>query len=297
MKKLSAEIRALEEAAEELNQAIGEVRARRRQQDARHFPVPAPNCRQLAMRAGGEVVFPPGTLDGLDEVMLRGLLESVARKLDTFSASSRTGARRTTRAEPSQANGSASGAGDRLLVADARGEHGAFRLSLFRRYPALTPGEDVPVAIVSLQPECESWGELRQSDFEADEELARLVPALQYMLQNYTGGSTLEQIARTAHLSPFHFHRRFTELLGITPKHYLFDCQVVAAKRLLASGELGLAEIAAHTGFAHQSHFTSRFKQATGLTPTRWRRLLSHSGSAAPSRTRSRGKSAGKRGD
>ena len=26
-------------------------------------------------------------------------------------------------------------------------------------------------------------------------------------------------------------------------------------------------------GPPHQSHFTSRFKQATGLTPTRWRRF------------------------
>jgi AraC family transcriptional regulator len=34
-----------------------------------------------------------------------------------------------------------------------------------------------------------------------------------------------------------------------------------------------LSEIAKECGFAHQSHFTSRFKQATGLTPTRWRRL------------------------
>jgi AraC family transcriptional regulator len=37
--------------------------------------------------------------------------------------------------------------------------------------------------------------------------------------------------------------------------------------------KVALAEIAAECGFAHQSHFTSRFKQATGLTPTRWRRF------------------------
>jgi AraC family transcriptional regulator len=33
-------------------------------------------------------------------------------------------------------------------------------------------------------------------------------------------------------------------------------------------------DIASSCGFAHQSHFTSRFKQATGLTPTRWRKLV-----------------------
>ena len=46
------------------------------------------------------------------------------------------------------------------------------------------------------------------------------------------------------------------------------------AKRELLAREKDLAQIATDCGFAHQSHFTSRFKQATGLTPTRWRRMM-----------------------
>ena len=84
---------------------------------------------------------------------------------------------------------------------------------------------------------------------------------------------TLDDIARKAHLSPFHFHRRFTDLIGQTPKHFLLGCQIHEAKRGLVSRRRELTQIASDTGFAHQSHFTSRFKQATGLTPTRWRRL------------------------
>jgi AraC family transcriptional regulator len=41
---------------------------------------------------------------------------------------------------------------------------------------------------------------------------------------------------------------------------------------MLLAREKDLIDIAADCGFAHQSHFTSRFKQATGLTPTKWRR-------------------------
>ena len=108
------------------------------------------------------------------------------------------------------------------------------------------------------------------------------MPSLQFMQENYREKANLHQIARTVHLSPFHFHRRFTELLGITPKHYLFDCQIAEAKRKLAQGEMDLKEIADHCGFAHQSHFTSRFKQATGLTPTRWRRLARDHGDDKP---------------
>jgi len=114
---------------------------------------------------------------------------------------------------------------------------------------------------------------LRSEDFDADQELSRLVPALKFMQQEFHRGPTLQEIAKTVHLSPFHFHRRFTELLGITPKHFLLDCQIEQAKEQLVGREKELSEIATACGFAHQSHFTSRFKQATGLTPTRWRRL------------------------
>jgi AraC-like DNA-binding protein len=116
---------------------------------------------------------------------------------------------------------------------------------------------------------------LRASDFAADPELARLVGAMQFMHQEFGRGPSLSQIAETVHLSAFHFHRRFTELLGITPKHFLLECQIFQAKRTLMSGDQDLAGIAKSCGFAHQSHFTSRFKQATGLTPTRWRKWAS----------------------
>jgi AraC family transcriptional regulator len=108
---------------------------------------------------------------------------------------------------------------------------------------------------------------------QADSEIARLIPALKFMRQEFHRGPTLGEISRQVHLSPFHFHRRFAELLGLTPKHYMLECQITEAKAQLLAARKELSQIAADCGFAHQSHFTSRFKQATGLTPTRWRRL------------------------
>jgi AraC-like DNA-binding protein len=163
---------------------------------------------------------------------------------------------------------------DRVPLADSRGDLWNFRVVVHRTYPALGEG---PFVFFCQQPECKQWGTLRAVDFQADPEIARLVPALKYMQEHFSKGPTLVNIAKTVHLSPFHFHRRFTELLGITPKHFLLDCQIEDAKRMLAAREKSLAEIAIACGFAHQSHFTSRFKQATGLTPTRWRRLATES--------------------
>jgi AraC-like DNA-binding protein len=160
---------------------------------------------------------------------------------------------------------------DRVLLPDSIGDLWSFRVVTHRKYPALSHG---PVAFFSIQPDCCDWGALRSTDFQADPEVARLIPAIQFMHQEFHRGPTLNEIAKVVHLSPFHFHRRFTELLGITPKHFLLECQIYEAKLQLASGEKELVDIASGCGFAHQSHFTSRFKQAAGLTPTRWRKLL-----------------------
>jgi AraC-like DNA-binding protein len=159
---------------------------------------------------------------------------------------------------------------DRIMLADAHGDRWPYRAVTFKTYPALGDG---PFSFFCLQPDCGEWGVLKPTDFQADAELARLIPALRFMQAEFHKGPTLVDIARTVHLSPFHFHRRFTELLGLTPKQFLLDCQIQLAKSELISGEKELVQIARECGFAHQSHFTSRFKQATGFTPTRWRRM------------------------
>jgi AraC-like DNA-binding protein len=159
---------------------------------------------------------------------------------------------------------------DRLAVPDSNGELWTFRVTTFKNYPALHDGA---VLIYGMEPGFCDWRALRTTDLAADDELCRLIPAMNFMQEEFRRGPTLGEISRTVHLSPFHFHRRFTELLGITPKHFQLECQIFHAKLLLASQEISLAEIAKTCAFAHQSHFTSRFKQATGLTPTRWRKL------------------------
>ena len=159
---------------------------------------------------------------------------------------------------------------DRILLPDSHGDHWTFRVMTYRSYPALGEGS---FTFFCLQPEAAEWALVRPTDLNADAELARLVPSMKFMAENFAKGPTLVDIAKTVQLSPFHFHRRFTELLGLTPKQFLLECQINQAKVDLLSRDKELAQIAKDCGFAHQSHFTSRFKQASGLTPTRWRRM------------------------
>jgi len=158
----------------------------------------------------------------------------------------------------------------RLPLPDSRGDLWTFRCTVYRKLPALSHG---PAAAYCLEPACYDWSTLRPTDIQADVEMARLVPSMEFMQKEYARGPGLTEISRIVHLSPFHFHRRFSGLMGVTPKHFMLESQIFDAKSQLASGANELVEIAANCGFAHQSHFTSRFKQATGLTPTRWRRM------------------------
>jgi AraC-like DNA-binding protein len=167
---------------------------------------------------------------------------------------------------------------DRVNLPDSHGDQWVFNRVVYKKYPALGGG---PVTFFCLQPECGDWSTVRPADLQADPELSRLMPAVKFMSADYSRGPTLAEISQQVKLSPFHFHRRFTELLGMTPKQYMLGCQIHQAKTELLAGQKELAVIAKECGFAHQSHFTSRFKQATGLTPTRWRRMALRRGQAA----------------
>jgi AraC family transcriptional regulator len=81
----------------------------------------------------------------------------------------------------------------------------------------------------------------------------------------------VEAIATWCGLSRAHFSRRFVAVTGISPQTMLLGSRIEAAKHLLERGAASLGEVAYATGFADQSHLTRTIRQATGLTPARYR--------------------------
>ncbi|MBV8781748.1 MAG: helix-turn-helix transcriptional regulator, partial [Phycisphaerae bacterium] len=124
------------------------------------------------------------------------------------------------------------------------------------------------------RPAVVDWLRLRPGDLAADPDSHRLVPAIDFMINPVSAQPDLPKIAASVKLSPFHFHRRFAESFGITPKNLRVAAQIAFAQKLLTDPNVKLIDVARLAGFAHQSHFTSRFKQRTGMTPTRWRSLM-----------------------
>jgi AraC-like DNA-binding protein len=102
-----------------------------------------------------------------------------------------------------------------------------------------------------------------------DEVEARLQATLAFMHREFRRNPRLGEIARVAHFSEYHFHRLFRKRFGKTPKHLLVELQIEDVKQQMLAGHRP-SEAARRAGFAHQSHLTSRFRQATGMTPRQW---------------------------
>lgn len=95
----------------------------------------------------------------------------------------------------------------------------------------------------------------------------------EFIAANLEEDLSLSEISAVAELSQFHFARAFRKTTGQTPQQFLMQQRIERAKELLARNELPIVEISLRTGFKNQSHFTTRFRKFTKLTPKTWRDL------------------------
>lgn len=76
----------------------------------------------------------------------------------------------------------------------------------------------------------------------------------------------LADLARIGGLSRFQVLRGFARMTGLTPHAYLMQKRADLARRLIKGGQ-PLADVAAASGFADQSHMTRIFTGKYGVTP------------------------------
>ena len=80
---------------------------------------------------------------------------------------------------------------------------------------------------------------------------------------------TLGDLERVAGRDRWSLSRDFRTVFGTSPYRYLLLRRLDLARALLVSGH-AIADAAFTCGFADQSHFTRRHKQAFGMTPNAW---------------------------
>ena len=75
-------------------------------------------------------------------------------------------------------------------------------------------------------------------------------------------------LAKMTNRSQFHFSRTFTRLTGVSPYRHVVHLRLRRAVEMIRDGKFSLAQIAAKTGFADQSHLTRWVRRVHGVSPT-----------------------------
>jgi AraC family transcriptional regulator of adaptative response/methylated-DNA-[protein]-cysteine methyltransferase len=95
---------------------------------------------------------------------------------------------------------------------------------------------------------------------------ARIARAIEYLSENYASQPSLEEAARVACLSPFHFQREFSELAGISPKSFVAALTLEEAKTRLGKGARVL-DAALDAGLSGPSRLHDLCLKIEAMTP------------------------------
>ncbi len=104
-----------------------------------------------------------------------------------------------------------------------------------------------------------------------DSDYARVEAAIKYIEERAAAQPSLEEVAGSIGLSPYHFQRLFTRWAGVSPKRFLQYITVEAAKRLLDESA-SVLDAALDVGLSGPSRLHDLFISAEAVTPGEFKR-------------------------
>lgn len=93
-----------------------------------------------------------------------------------------------------------------------------------------------------------------------------------FVMANLGQRLSLAELASLCGLSERHFHRAFKVTTGRTPLEFVTEKRMERARLMLATTKEPILTIALSVGFANPGHFARAFAEATGMTPSDYRR-------------------------
>lgn len=106
------------------------------------------------------------------------------------------------------------------------------------------------------------------------EYVERFLSICQYIDSHCTEDITLDEIAKTAGFSKYHFSRLFKQFTNITFYKYLNKKRIEFALTLLAEPQVSVTDAAMQSGFNSPSSFIRVFKAEKNCTPTAYREMF-----------------------
>ena len=104
----------------------------------------------------------------------------------------------------------------------------------------------------------------RRAEQDYRERVARVVAAI---VADPMAEHRLEDLARLAHFSPFHFHRVYSSIAGETVAATVRRVRLALAARLLQEDRQSITQVAMAAGYDSPQAFTRAFGQFTGQSP------------------------------
>lgn len=139
------------------------------------------------------------------------------------------------------------------------------------------PARDDVLALACDEALVTTCGQLwRHTGRRADDLADALVQrAFQRLCDDLLHAPSLDELAADAGLSKYQLLRRFKHHYGLPPHAWLLLQRAERARSLIQRGT-SLADAAAASGFADQSHLSRVFVRHFGFTPGAWRRAARH---------------------
>ena len=86
---------------------------------------------------------------------------------------------------------------------------------------------------------------------------------------------SLTELAYLCNMSLSTFKRHFKKIYHTSPNDYLFERRLEKSRKLLATSELSVMDVAYSSGFKTMSHYSKKFKDKFGIPPSQYKLTLS----------------------
>ena len=108
--------------------------------------------------------------------------------------------------------------------------------------------------------------------------LVHLRRARDHLDRHFAAALVLDDVARVAGMSKFHFLRSFAATYGTTPAAYLAERRIERAQDLLRATNLTVTEVCHAVGYTSLGSFSARFRAIVGETPSGFQRRYAATG-------------------
>lgn len=92
---------------------------------------------------------------------------------------------------------------------------------------------------------------------------------IKYIKKHIKEDLTIDEIAKYAGYSKYHFCRCFKDITGYTVNSYINQAKIAQAYKRLSRGDVNVGDIATEYGFNDISYFTKVFKKYTKVLPSK----------------------------